>query len=467
MLSDNQERAWYDSHRDNILHGSPEVSGDHYEHNMRVTTPHDILGVFRKLNGQTKYEDSPEGFFGILNKTFASLAYEEEMACQWAGINTAWYPPFGAADDNYQKTVRSFYAVWASFVTQKPFLWKDVYRYAEAPDRRIRRLMEKENRRLREEGIREYNDAVKSLVAFVRKRDPRVPSSQENDIDRQKILRDATTAQASRSRLANQQKINQSDALPEWVRLSEPAEHEISDYDEVNAPREEVECVLCSKSFKSEKQFEAHERSKKHLKAVQQVQRQMHHEAVDLDINTSTPQNLSFPEHNPSDESIYLPHYQSNGLPEAQGPSVGLSEPIDQAAVVGVEEASNTISGVGDFTHSTQSETSGDDDMKSQPIRVETNAEGASYEGSSPQGHTLRHLTTRSSNDSSGPRIGKAKAKRARKVAKEGDGMGEPYHKCAACEASFPSRTRLFQHINDFGHAQKVQHNKASKGRRR
>ncbi|KAG7110700.1 hypothetical protein HYQ44_011090 [Verticillium longisporum] len=47
---------------------------------------------------------------------------------------------------------------------------------------------------------------------------------------------------------------------------------------------EHIECIVCDKTFKSEKSFEAHERSKKHLKAVQQLRRQMRAEDVDMNV---------------------------------------------------------------------------------------------------------------------------------------------------------------------------------------
>ena len=40
--------------------------------------------------------------------------------------------------------------------------------------RRVQRLMEKENKKLRDVGRKERNEEVRALVNFVRKRDPRV-----------------------------------------------------------------------------------------------------------------------------------------------------------------------------------------------------------------------------------------------------------------------------------------------------
>ncbi|KAL8705550.1 MAG: hypothetical protein Q9201_001367 [Fulgogasparrea decipioides] len=274
VLSDPQERAWYDSHRDIILKGEHDVQEGAYEHNVRITTTEDIMKMLPKVNACRDFSDSVSGFYSMLRATFDTLAREEELACAWENVGPLTYPGFGHARDDYSSTVRSFYAAWSSFATRKTFSWQDIYRYHEAPDRRIRRLMEKENRRLREEAIREFNDAVRSLVAFVKKRDPRFKPTAQSEAERQKILKDAVAAHAARSRAANQARGVESVEIPEWARSTGPEESEESDGTEENI-KDVYECVVCSKIFKSEKQFEAHERSKKHVKAAQQVRREM------------------------------------------------------------------------------------------------------------------------------------------------------------------------------------------------
>jgi DnaJ homolog subfamily A member 5 len=45
VLSDPQERAWYDSHRDSILRGDSGPAEDHFEHNVRLTSAADIVNL--------------------------------------------------------------------------------------------------------------------------------------------------------------------------------------------------------------------------------------------------------------------------------------------------------------------------------------------------------------------------------------------------------------------------------------
>lgn len=283
VLSDPQERAWYDSHRNSILKGDGDVVGDHYENNIRVTTAGEILALFPKLSGRIDYSDSVTGFFSTLREMFDRLAQEEDLAAEYQDLDQPSYPPFGQSGDEFDPTVRSFYAVWTDFSTKKTFSWKEVYRYSEAPDRRVRRMMEKENKRFREEGVREFNDAVRSLVAFVKKRDPRFKNKVQNEAERQKALRDAASAQAARSRAANKARTTLDDEQPEWARTNQLEDIEQTSDDE-EQPRDQFECVVCHKSFKSEKQYEAHEKSKKHLKATQRIRKQMEREHRDLDL---------------------------------------------------------------------------------------------------------------------------------------------------------------------------------------
>ena len=242
------------------------------------------MGLIGRFNSSVPFTDAPNGFYGILQETFSNLAREEDAACDWEGLEPVEYPSFGGSEDNYEDVVRPFYRVWMNFSTKKTFSWRDAYRSADAPDRATRRLMEKENKRFRDEGIREFNDAVRSLLAFVRKRDPRYIPNSQTEADRQKILRDAAAAQAARSRAANQAKLKEH-VIPPWAQSQAP-EDTLSVSGSEESEVEHIECVVCGKTFKSEKQYETHEKSKKHIKAVQQLQREMRKENELLELNT-------------------------------------------------------------------------------------------------------------------------------------------------------------------------------------
>jgi DnaJ family protein A protein 5 len=283
ILSDPQERAWYDSHRESILRGDGATEEYEYEHSVHLTSAADLTRLMGRFTTNIPFTVAYNGFYGIAHATFQNLAAEEDSACVWQGIETILYPEFGGPEEDYDEVVKPFYRVWMNFSTKKTFSWRDAYRSSDAPDRATRRVMDKENRRLRDEAIREFNDTVRALVAFVRKRDPRYVPNSQSEADRQKILRDAAAAQAARSRAANLAKLDKQ-AVPDWAK-TEGKEEEGAFSDSSESEVEEIECVVCNKTFKSEKQYEAHEKSKKHVKAVQALQREMRKENKRLNLD--------------------------------------------------------------------------------------------------------------------------------------------------------------------------------------
>lgn len=288
VLSDPHERSWYDSHRDAILSGQDGDSADMPTYrNVKLTSVEEIMSLIRRFNSTVPFDDEPTGFYGIARETFEHLALEEEAASDADGTDCPDLPTFGVSDDSYNNVVKPFYSSWTSFSTCKSFSWKDKYRLSDAPDRRVRRMMEKENKKLREDAIREFNDTVRFLVTFVRKRDPRYMPNSQTNAERQASMRSAAAAQAARSRAANQERFTAQE-IADWAQPTsqDPKEGGFSE-SEYESDVELLECIVCDKTFKSEKQFEAHERSKKHIKALQSLRRQMKKEGVDLDLGTT------------------------------------------------------------------------------------------------------------------------------------------------------------------------------------
>lgn len=480
VLSDPQERAWYDSHRDAILRNEDDVSGERYEHNVRITTADDILRMFTNFRGKLDFTDSDTGFYTALRRAFDTLAREEELACEWEGLDPITYPSFGHAGDVYDDIVRPFYVAWNDFATKKSFSWQDVYHYSEAPDRRVRRMMEKENKRFREEGIRNFNDAVRSLVAFVKKRDPRFRSNTQSEAGRQKLLRDTAVAQAARSRAANQAKYAQQEPMPGWMKSSESQEPENS-VESDEAAEEQFECVVCKKSFKSEKQYEAHEKSRKHVRAVQHLRRQMQQEGRDLHLEeldeTST--------HQP-DASNVMESEEADVVPDAEA-AVEQRDDInlldgqsDQQSDVerldgskaSPRKSPDDISGL-IAVDDPPGSSSNDEYTTRERLekRILGGPEQAIHEDIDHLSETLASKSLYQDNDASAqPRIGKAKEKRAKKAAQKSTANAGPEagFKCASCQAGFPTKTRLFNHIKDLGHAQPVSKPvKGGKGKKR
>lgn len=435
VLSDPQERSWYDSHRDVFAEDGTQGGGDEgaTPGRFRMTTS-EITNLVFKFNPHMDFSDSASGFFGGLRDVFDQISREEELASRWENVQPEDYPSFGHKDDSFDDVVRPFYAVWANFSTSKSFAWKDMYKLNEAPDRRIRRLMEKENRKLRDDGIREYNDAVRSLVAFVKKRDPRYKSNMQSEAERQRTLREAAAAQAARSRAANQAKL-QEHVIPDWARVEE-AEDEDED-DSVESEVEHFECIVCDKTFKSEKQFEAHERSKKHTKAVKQLRKEMRFQDEDLQLF----EDLSLKE-----------------KPEANSEPAAAAVDPDTAA----EEIPASIQTSGDAndepdqdSHSALSSSASDDEDDDYTAREEVQSRINANQGNSDiePSDPLKASSPGDNINTTTPKIGKAKQKKAKKAAAQ---AATSQHSCGQCHGVFSSRTQLFTHIREEGHAQPV-----------
>ena len=341
--------------------------------------------------------------------------------------------------------------------------------------------MERENRRHREEAIQEYNDAVRSLIAFVRKRDPRYQENQKSEAERQKILRDASAAQKARSRAARQARMGEMDqaAIPDWAKSRPVDEHEGAFSSEEESEEHQFDCVVCNKSFKSEAQYEAHERSKKHIKLVKQLRRDMKDQDQDLNVE--------------------VPEERLEGAPRKDGVLSHDEESAHGDDVRSLEkDLSEEPRGYGDGAHALKEDadkqagpvTDGDTSSKlGSPSSTPDEEEDADY---APRNEVLDRLgndklddiTSRlrasvlqdtldssGTEDSSQPRLGKAKLKRAKKAAQmalKADNVSQNSaadFRCAVCQASFPSKTRLFTHIKDQGHAAPIAQVKTKGGK--
>ncbi|KAF1824594.1 DnaJ-domain-containing protein, partial [Dissoconium aciculare CBS 342.82] len=429
VLSDPQERAWYDSHESAILRGDDPADGAAPSYDdVKITTADDLARLVRKFNSNVEFSDSPSGFFGFVRDTFDQLAKEEEAAANWENVEANEYPTFGHKDDDYSDVVKQFYAAWASFATVKSFSWTDKYRLSEAPDRWYRRRMEQENARIRQDAKREFNDAVRSLVAFIRKRDPRYIPNTQSEQERQQTLREAAIAQANRARAANAAKLN--DDIPEWTKVREPDEMEGSlEEEEEEEPLEVLECVACNKIFKSEKQWEAHEKSKKHQKALRALQHKMRKENLNLDLED---------EGLDPDADYVLEEGDEIHDGKAEDELLeGENGALDVETEISPKEKAQ---GKGDaLDHETDS---ADEDYASLEI-IQARMKAAILEDSDEGG-----------SQSSKPKMGKAAQKRAKKAAASAAAQKvESTNQCEVCNETFASRSTLFKHIKDEGHA--------------
>ncbi|PVZ98636.1 hypothetical protein BB558_005348 [Smittium angustum] len=201
-LMDPHERSWYDSHREQILRGDDFAQEGQFPSGDYVGTSVSTILKYFSISVFSKFDDSKGGFYSVYRELFDKLRDEEisaisnnnlyveseELSILYNlsfGDSTADFDPLFVGETmNNEKgkkkrvgtelnTLKGFYNYWMSFDTYKSFSWCEKYRLPDAPNRQIKRLMEKENKALRDSAKREYVDSIQNLASWLKKRDPR------------------------------------------------------------------------------------------------------------------------------------------------------------------------------------------------------------------------------------------------------------------------------------------------------
>lgn len=195
--------------------------------------------------------------------------------------------------------------------------------------------MEKDNKKARDDARREYNDTVrvssvrihtirsfipsKALATFIRKRDPRYKSHLAN----QHVLNAAKASGRSSGSSTPRKQAGPSAAATTFVEQSwQKASSKDLDHADLewaaaeNEDEEEWECVACGKSFRSEAAWDSHERSKKHMQAVEMLKLEMLEEDEALGL-----------------DDLDLEEGEDEGQDEARSEGAGDDEPEEQPQI--------------------------------------------------------------------------------------------------------------------------------------
>eukprot|EP00252_Welwitschia_mirabilis_P027103 TRINITY_DN9170_c0_g1_i1.p1 TRINITY_DN9170_c0_g1~~TRINITY_DN9170_c0_g1_i1.p1 ORF type:complete len:701 (-),score=211.12 TRINITY_DN9170_c0_g1_i1:148-2160(-) len=280
VLSDPRERAWYDSHRTQILYSSSNVSFSKKSGDFDID-----LWPYFSATAYSGFGNTGKGFYKVYGDLFQRIFESEVSYARIANVfDKIREPPvMGDLKSPYEQ-VEAFYDYWLGFSTLKGFEWIEEQHVSSAMNRRIRRLVEEGNKKLRRKVKKEYNETVRELAAFVKKRDKRVLQRQ---IERKKE-EEAKAAQArARKKEIERERLERARQYvePEWARVHDGSDQEGGDenwFDDnrgkkgldgksYNDEKRELYCVVCSKKFKSEKQWKNHEQSKKHKEKVAEL----------------------------------------------------------------------------------------------------------------------------------------------------------------------------------------------------
>ena len=173
VLNDARERKWYDDHRESIIRGSNGTRANKDDDDDENADIIALWGFFSEACYEGM-DDEEDGFYRVYRDVFDSLVQQENHV----SAKMVDFPSFGDST-TADAQVKRFYNEWSNFISVLTFSWEDEYNPAEAADRRVRREIEKINKKARDNGRREYVDQILSLVEYVRKRDPRFALIQE------------------------------------------------------------------------------------------------------------------------------------------------------------------------------------------------------------------------------------------------------------------------------------------------
>ena len=496
VLSDPQERAWYDKHREQIIRG-----GDDYVDNSVNLMKYFSASVY------CGYGDDEQGFYAVYSNVFRIITKED---AEFAIDEDLEIPEFGTSSSDYEEVVQPFYAFWQSYSTLKSYVWLEKYNIKEAPNRRVQRLMEKDNKKIRDAAKKERNDEVRALVKFVRKRDKRVKAYlevlKEKDEERKRL-----TEQKRLEALREREKMFDEYKEESWATLSGLEEDlaqmnthldsefgKDNDVTESQSDDEEVEqfyCVACDKAFKTEKALVNHEKSRKHKDKVTVIKREMaeneqvdshasSHVENDLDeINDDRPEEEYLNKRQYSvDESgtdfvgigglnlmdsvelstmrikgnnsykVKVLHGRKRGLSGIGEGDLEGREQVDDDAEEENEDEESTVR-----VESEKQISNSDDKQTLHEIRITTTDVDTRKEGDKENmelqesGSDIQSTGTANDNKNSTERNNKSSA--------SGKEPATSSFRCNVCQASFPTRNKMFQHIKELGHALNVDKN--------
>ena len=260
VLSDPQERAWYDRHKNQILMHDSEQSS-------RIEI--DDLMPYFSASCYDGFNDGPRGFFTVYREIFKAIE-DLENAGRTRSLESV-LTNFGSSSTHFEPTISMFYEKWCNFSSDREFYYADKYEESSRDSRRFRRAAAKENQRLRDSKKKEFNDTVRALANFVKKRDPRYLSWKVAQKTEKQMQKKTSKQKSDHTIVSDYQeqewaRINDDDLMKTLNRsgpfFEEPHEEMI---------HVELYCAPCRKTFKNRNQWDNHAKSKRHQDRLKEL----------------------------------------------------------------------------------------------------------------------------------------------------------------------------------------------------
>ncbi|TMS32742.1 hypothetical protein L596_000547 [Steinernema carpocapsae] len=413
VLSDPHERAFYDRYRENILAGG--VDGDLKDEGI------DLFAFFTS-SCYTGFGDDDKGFYTIYRRIFEQLASEDYEYIEEPADRC--YPTFGNSQSGYEEVVSHFYGFWEGFSTVRSFAWLDEHDIRQAPNAKYIKLMDKENKKLRDVGKKERNEKIRELVQFVRKRDKRVIAYRQLLEERRKeqaIKTEEARKRQIRQRLQKLQDYKENDKhkenhLSDLRQIEEALDAEYGSNEDSEAemldPENDLYCIACEKSFSNLRTKHNHDKSKKHRENLALLKKHMLDDAAEFLFDSS-----------------------KNGGVQLE------EEPVVEQPQGGKKSKRQK--------KKERKQKAFDDLNEEDQVPAECSMSVADNDAE------IKKLIEETDELDIVPKQKKAnKKKKAGKSAKEDDQPTGPKEAvCDACKETFDSRTQLFAHLKETGHA--------------
>ncbi|XP_062027209.1 DNAJ protein JJJ1 homolog [Rosa rugosa] len=257
ILMDPIKRETYNAYRQ--TYAVPEVF------NPDLEVPFDDI-VF---NG---YSSSCRSFYNVYSDIFQRIyanerAFQKKNDLPWNSVHKP--PDMGNLDTPYPEVVQ-FYNYWLNFSSIMDFCWEDPH--DEYDLSQISRRGVKEwssiNMKARKKAKKEYNNKVRSLTQTAKRLDRRVMQMVAKREEERK--REIEEERERRKRLKKEKLVKAMEyEEQEWTKpVERKRKYSNKEEEEEEKERDEWECVVCRKVFRSERQCRNHEQSKKHLRMV-------------------------------------------------------------------------------------------------------------------------------------------------------------------------------------------------------
>lgn len=350
----------------------------------------------------------------------------------------------GTSASSYEELVNPFYGFWLSYSTKRPFYSLDKWDLRQAENRRTSRAMEKENKKLRDAKKKEWNESVRELAAFVRKRDPRVKAYrqllQEKAEENQRKVKEVQEIQRLQRQelLAAHKRPDLLDLEKKYRELergfgsASDAESEVEEIivedDVIVEDDDPLYCITCEKRFKSFPAMRNHIKSNLHRKNMSYLKEELEQDQSELSELADEVDDLKLGDTGKVEVDTTLdPAENSDKLLETAA-----SDKNDR-----LDLSSKSISREDEIEQTEESAEGRKVKFSSATVRT--------YDEPEPSDNTVEiELDEYQS---------RSKSKKEKKGKKDQQKTADLGLRCGVCKQTFSTRNKLFQHIKDEGHA--------------